>query len=88
MKKTILFILIIGLNTMLHAQEINRDSLKKALAKATDDYTRFRLADQLVRTYVSRYPDSAVTYAQQNMVLGTRLKSDSLLFVAPSGNTG
>ncbi len=84
MRKTVLCILLICVTATLNAQPPgpSRDSLKKALAEATDDYVRFWLAHQLGQSYVYRYPDSAVTYAQQIILLAGRLKSDSLLFHA------
>ncbi len=82
MKKIVLLLLVIWLTTALHAQERNRDSLKKVLAEATDDNTRFWCMQELYSSYVYTSPDSAAPYARQNLLLARRLQSDSLLVYA------
>jgi signal transduction histidine kinase len=80
--KKLLFILFVYLSGTLHAQNPLIDSLRKELKKNGSEQTRFAYNFELFVHYVYTSPDSAVTYAEQNMLIARRLKSDSSLFYA------
>jgi hypothetical protein len=80
--KKLLFILFIYLFGTLHAQNPWVDSLRKELKKNGGDHIQFNYNDAMFYAYIFTSPDSAVTYAEQNMLIARRLKSDSLLVYA------
>jgi hypothetical protein len=58
------------------------DSLKNLIRSAKDDSTRFWKTVEIIWGYLYSTPDSANLYAQQNMLLGQKMKSDEALRIA------
>ena len=58
------------------------DSLKNLIHSAKDDSTRFWKTVEIIWGYLYSTPDSANLYAQQNMLLGQKMKSDEALRIA------
>jgi tetratricopeptide (TPR) repeat protein len=66
----------------VNAQTSKYDSLKNLLATAKDDSTKFIRLDDLFSAYVWSYPDSSLTYVQQQILLANQMKSDIDLLAA------
>ena len=63
------------------------DSIKYLISSAKDDSTRFWKTVEIIWGYLSSAPDSASVYAQQNILLGQKMKSDEALHMAYSQYT-
>ena len=63
------------------------DSLKNLIRSAKDDSTRFWKTAEMIWGYLYSTPDSANVYAQQNILLGQKMKSDEALHMAYSQYT-
>jgi tetratricopeptide (TPR) repeat protein len=57
------------------------------ISSAKDDSTRFWKTVEIIWGYLSSAPDSASVYAQQNILLGQKMKSDEALHMAYSQYT-
>ncbi|MEP7374745.1 MAG: ATP-binding protein [Chitinophagaceae bacterium] len=79
MKKTLLFWTILCLSITINAQSDLADSFRKELEKNNDDNIRFKYNNLMYYRYAWTNPDSAIPYVQQNILIGRRLKSDSVL---------
>ncbi len=58
------------------------DSLKHLINSAKDDSTRFYTTAGMIWGYLFSIPDSASLYAQQNILLAQKMKSDDALHMA------
>ena len=75
MRKAIITIMLLN-NLIVQGQQAYRDSLKNALASAKDDSTKLVCINNLFYQYVYSYPDSAITYAQQEILLAEKNQSE------------
>src|SRR5206468_5860576 len=71
---------IFAQNKYVVSETINK--LKKQLASAKDDSTRLVLSKKISHEYLYSYPDSALNYVQQEVLLAKQMKSESALFWA------
>ncbi len=65
-----------------YTQNTHYDSLKNLIGSAKDDSTRVSITERLIWDYIYSYPDSAVVYIQQNILLAQKMKSDKASFNA------
>jgi two-component system, NtrC family, sensor kinase len=79
MKKTLLFFAFVFLSITNRAQGNRHDSLIKGLIAINNDRIRMEYNDAMMLTYAWTNPDSAIPYAQQNLILARKIKSDSAL---------
>lgn len=76
------FCFLFFFSSVLYAQSINIDSLKKELSVAKHDSTKFKILQALRVTYTFSYPDSALFYAEQQLQLARKLMDRKLEVVA------
>ena len=83
-KKVIIFFLLICLSESIQAQDHLKqiDSLQKALGATEAEYEKFEIRFELFNHTRRSNPDSALPYAQQNLLAARKMKSDSLLAIA------
>ncbi|HEY1870223.1 MAG TPA: ATP-binding protein [Chitinophagaceae bacterium] len=82
MKKPILILILSLIITGLSAQDENPDSLKDLLANSKNDTERISRLDDLFWNYLWSFPDSSLTYLQQEVSLASQLESDTLSSLA------
>ena len=83
MRKVLLTILLLMRFHNGFAQTTQQyDSLKNLIRSAKDDSTRFWKTVEIIWGYIYSTPDSANVYAQQNILLGQKMKSDEALHMA------
>ena len=76
MKKIIVIVQFICFANFVHAQQNNQiDNLKKALLFSKDDLKRIVILDSLSSEYLWSIPDTAMMYAQQELLLARKVKS-------------
>jgi signal transduction histidine kinase len=76
MKNIVLIINFVLLICLGHAQNIYLDSLKKAFAQSKNDTSRFFTLSFITNFYTFSKPDSALMYAQQEILLARKMKQD------------
>jgi tetratricopeptide (TPR) repeat protein len=82
MKKIILIINFALLACFGNAQYPYLDTLRKQLAQAKDDNTRFGVLSHLATMYIFVKPDSAMIMAQQSIALAKKINNDTVLSIA------
>src|SRR5438067_11838081 len=82
MRRTLITIIFLFGLQFVHAQNSNVDSLKHLLAFAKDDSTRFDHLRELSLEYLWSYPDSCMSYLQQEILLAKQIQSDVKLSIA------
>jgi len=76
MKKIILFVQFICLANLIPAQQNNQiDSLKQALLSSKDDLNRIVILHSLSSAHLWSIPDTALIYAQQELLLAKKINS-------------
>ena len=78
---TVLFLLYLQ---CVYTQNRQYDSLKSLISSAKDDSTKYWRTADLIWGYLYSYPDSAVLYIQQNILLAQKMRSDDALFMGYS----
>jgi len=76
MKKIIIALYLFCMAGSVNAQNLWTDSIKNLLASAKEDSTKLRLLSPLVTYYTYSIPDSALTYAEKEISLSKKIKSD------------
>ncbi len=84
MRKVSISILLLLYLQSVYTQNTQYDSLKNLISSAKDDSTKFSKTVKMIWDYLYSYPDSAVLYIQQNILLAQKMKSDDALFMAYS----
>ena len=79
MKKFFALLLFACTSLIAFAQNNNVDSLRQQLASAKDDSTKLFCLSQLFNEYLWSYPDSSITYVQQEILLAKQMKSELAL---------
>src|SRR5436190_6155932 len=64
------------LSTSVVFAQFNADSLKQALSSSKDDSTKLACLTELFYGYVWSYPDSSISYVQQELLLAQKIKSN------------
>src|SRR6266487_1784597 len=88
MRKIVITILFLAGFQIAHAQNpadaqnAKYNSLKNLLASAKDDSTRFARFRELFLEYLWSYPDSSMSYVQQEILLAKQMQSDIELSTA------
>jgi signal transduction histidine kinase len=76
MKNIIVFVQLICLADFVQAQQNNQiDNLKQALLSSKDDLKRIVILDSLGSAYLWSVPDTALLYAQQQLLLAKKINS-------------
>ena len=76
MKKIIVIVQFICFANFVPAQQNNQiDSLKQALLSSKDDLQRIVILDNLSSAYLWSIPDTAMMYAQQELLLAKKINS-------------
>ncbi len=76
MKKIIVIVQVICFANFVPAQQNNQtDSLKQALLSSKDDLKRIVILDSLSAEYLWSIPDTAMMYAQQELLLARKVNS-------------
>src|SRR5436190_5266537 len=88
MKKVIIVLCLFCRGGSVNAQFSWADSLKNLLSSAKEDTTKLNLLSVLVVKYTWTIPDSALTYAQEELLLARKMKSDDALSDALTGYGG
>ena len=83
MRKAFITILLLLHLQCVYTQTTQQyDSLKNLISSAKDDSTKFWKTAELLWGYLYSIPDSASLYAQQNILLAQKMKSDDALHMA------
>jgi two-component system NtrC family sensor kinase len=80
MKKLFALLLFACTSSIAFAQNNYADSLRKQLASAEEDSTRFAIMNRLFWSYLYSNPDSSASYVQQEILLTRRMKSNVTLY--------
>src|SRR5580765_7453333 len=72
--RVLLFIAALGCYVSAGAQNVEADSLKKALVVETKDEERVNILESLSYAYLSSYPDTALQYALRGLQLAQDVK--------------
>src|SRR4051812_45291875 len=87
-KKSVIVLCLFCLAGSVNAQFSWADSLKNLLSSAREDTTKLNILSILVVKYTWTLPDSALTYAQKELLLARKMKSDYALADALTGYGG
>ncbi|CAN5413193.1 hypothetical protein BH10BAC2_BH10BAC2_42330 [soil metagenome] len=79
MRKSLITILLLLHLHDAYTQDTQYNSLKNLISSAKDDSTKFWKTAELLWGYLYSYPDSAVLYIEQNILLAQKMKSDDAL---------
>ena len=82
MRKVIIFMFLLFCFQFVQAQKTKYDSLKNVLASSKDDSSRFYNLRQLYYNYIFSFPDSALTFWQQEFNLASRNNDVKALTIA------
>ena len=82
MRKAFITILLLLYLQCVYTQNTHYDSLKNLISSAKGDSTKFWKTTELIWGYIYSIPDSASLYAQQNILLAQKMKSDDALHQA------
>jgi len=74
--KNFFVLLLMMFSTSLVFAQSNADSLKKVLSTSKDDLTKLACLNELFYVYVWSYPDSSISYVQQELLLAKKINSD------------
>src|SRR3954468_3579100 len=70
------FVLLLMTFSVVVFAQFNADTLKQALSSSKDDSTKFARLKELFYAYVWSYPDSSISYVQQEVLLAKKMNSD------------
>ena len=73
--KIVMVLQVLCCFTKMHAQNVETDSLKKALSGTNDEFKRVKILESLSYAYLASYPDTALQYALQGLDLAREINS-------------
>ena len=82
MRKALVTFLLLLYLPCVYTQNTQYDSLKNLISSAKDDSTKYWKTAEMIWGYLYSYPDSAILYIQQNILLAQKMKSDDALHMA------